>query len=318
MLTGKQLEDIARARVLVVGDAMLDRYWHGDVDRISPEAPVPVVVVRSQAERRGGAASVARSARALRPAARCSASAAMTARPTASNGCWRPTASVAPSEATSCSNTTVRTASDFPAPATHPDRFRVPGQQGCPCASAGRIPETNRCRKRRDRLRLRQGAGSVTCKMVGAARKAGNGRWWSIPRARLQSYHGATLIRPTAREFERWRAAWTMPISRKRARQLVNKQELGGLLITRGEEGDELRRRVWRTIHIPAQAREVYDVTGAGDTVIATIDCALAVDGDLEDALRLSNVAAGIVVSKLEFRPRPPDEIRHALAVQEV
>jgi len=110
----------------------------------------------------------------------------------------------------------------------------------------------------------------------------------------------------------RWRT------ENRKLKQLVADLSLGGLLVTRGEEGMSYLGADGRTIHIPAQAREVFDVTGAGDTVIATIGCALAVGGDLEDTLRLSNVAAGIVVGKLGAETATPDEIRHELAIQEV
>ena len=93
--------------------------------------------------------------------------------------------------------------------------------------------------------------------------------------------------------------------------------DLGGILVTRGEEGMSLIERQGRILHAPAHAREVFDVTGAGDTVIATIGCAYAVGAALEDAAQLANVAAGIVVGKLGAATASPAEILHELAHQE-
>ncbi|MEK6771896.1 MAG: D-glycero-beta-D-manno-heptose-7-phosphate kinase [Pseudomonadota bacterium] len=318
MLT-KLLEDIARARVLVVGDAMLDRYWHGDVDRISPEAPVPVVVVRSLDERPGGAANVARSARALR--ASCTL--------LSISGDDREADSLErllAADGIDCAlqrdkllNTTVKLRVisrhqqliriDFESPASKDARVRLLDEFLKRTAAAGAVIVSD----------YGKGGIGYVQEMIGAARKAKRPVVVDPKGSDYSHYHGATLITPNRKEFE-------MVVGRfmdnadleKRARQLVDKLELGGLLITRGEEGMSYVGADGRTIHIPAQAREVYDVTGAGDTVIATIGCALAVDGDLEDALRLSNVAAGIVVGKLGSATATPDEIRHALAVQEV
>jgi bifunctional ADP-heptose synthase (sugar kinase/adenylyltransferase) len=89
------------------------------------------------------------------------------------------------------------------------------------------------------------------------------------------------------------------------------------VLVTRGEEGMSLVKRDGGAVHIPARAREVFDVTGAGDTVIAAIGCAWAVGGGIEDALNLANIAAGIVVGKLGAATATPAEIMHELSVQE-
>ena len=113
-------------------------------------------------------------------------------------------------------------------------------------------------------------------------------------------YRGATLITPNRREFEqvagRFRDNAELEI---KARAMAEALELGAVLVTRGEEGMSLIERRGKTLHIPARAREVFDVTGAGDTVIATLGCAYAVGAALQDAIELANIAAGIVVGKL-------------------
>ncbi len=104
----------------------------------------------------------------------------------------------------------------------------------------------------------------------------------------------------------------------RKASAMVAELKLDGVLVTRGEDGMSLIGSAGQVLHMPARAREVYDVTGAGDTVIAAIGCAYAAGGVLEDALHLANIAAGIVVGKLGAATATPDEILHELAMEEV
>jgi D-beta-D-heptose 7-phosphate kinase/D-beta-D-heptose 1-phosphate adenosyltransferase len=99
--------------------------------------------------------------------------------------------------------------------------------------------------------------------------------------------------------------------------KLVQDLDLGGVLVTRGEDGMSLVQRDGKVLHIKARAREVFDVTGAGDTVIAAIGCAWAVGSGLEDAVHLANVAAGIVVGKLGAATASPAEILNELSKEE-
>jgi rfaE bifunctional protein kinase chain/domain len=318
MLT-KLLDDIARANVLVVGDAMLDRYWHGDVDRISPEAPVPVVAVRHLDERPGGAANVARSARALR--AKCTLlsisgddrDADSLQRLLAADGidCLL--------QRDKLLNTTVKLRVisrhqqliriDFESPASKDTRVRLLDEYLKRLSGAGAVIVSDYGKG---------GLGHVQ-EMITAARQAGLPVVVDPKGSDYSHYRGATLITPNRKEFEMVAGRFIDNADLdKRARKLVADLALGGILVTRGEEGMSYLGADGRTIHIPAQAREVFDVTGAGDTVIATIGCALAVGGTLEDTLRLSNVAAGIVVGKLGSATATPEEIRHELAIQEV
>jgi len=127
-------------------------------------------------------------------------------------------------------------------------------------------------------------------------------------------YRGATMITPNLGEFE----AVVGPCTDERdliakGRALMRDQQLGALLITRGEHGMTLLREGCAELHLPAQAREVYDVTGAGDTVIATLAAALAAGESMEDATALANHAAGIVVGKLGAATVSVPELRRAL-----
>jgi rfaE bifunctional protein kinase chain/domain len=131
-------------------------------------------------------------------------------------------------------------------------------------------------------------------------------------------YRGASLITPNRKEFEqvagRFRDSTDLE---RRAVKLVQELDLGGILVTRGEDGMSLVQRDGQALHIKARAREVFDVTGAGDTVIAAIGCAWAVGSGLEDAVHLANVAAGIVVGKLGAATASPAEILQELSTQE-
>ncbi|MEK7697846.1 MAG: PfkB family carbohydrate kinase, partial [Pseudomonadota bacterium] len=128
-------------------------------------------------------------------------------------------------------------------------------------------------------------------------------------------YRGATLITPNRREFEQVAGRFRDNAELEtKARAMAETLGLGAVLVTRGEEGMSLIERRGKTLHIPARAREVFDVTGAGDTVIATLGCAYAVGAALQDAIELANVAAGIVVGKLGAAVAAPAEILHELA----
>jgi rfaE bifunctional protein kinase chain/domain len=123
-------------------------------------------------------------------------------------------------------------------------------------------------------------------------------------------YRGATLITPNRKEFElvagRFRDNAELE---QKALKMASALDLEGVLVTRGEEGMSLIRRAAAPLHIPARAREVYDVTGAGDTVVAAIACAYAAGGEMEDAINLANIAARIVVGKLGAATATPQEI---------
>ena len=131
-------------------------------------------------------------------------------------------------------------------------------------------------------------------------------------------YRRATLLTPNRKEFEQVAGKFrdNAELERKAA-AMVAALDLDALLVTRSEEGMSLVHKNGQILHMPARAREVFDVTGAGDSVIATIGCAVAAGGLLEDALQLANIAAGIVVGKLGAATASPQEILHELHLQE-
>ena len=309
-----QIPHFEQARVLIVGDVMLDRYWYGPAARISPEAPVPVVKVEEVEERPGGAANVAVNIATLGGQVRVlGVAGADEAASTLETKLRRLGAACElirlPGQATI---TKLRVLSrnqqllrldfedGFPSfePATLLDRF------------AARLPET-------DVVVLsdyQKGALRGVEDYIRAARAAGRPVLVDPKGLDFRRYHGATLLTPNLAEFE----AVAGPC--RDEAELVGKGEavrrdleLEALLITRGEQGMTLLRAGIEPLHLAARAREVYDVIGAGDTVIASLVAGLAAGLELPAATVLANLAAGIVVGKLGAASVTVSELRRAL-----
>jgi rfaE bifunctional protein kinase chain/domain len=315
----KLLDRLNQANVLIVGDAMLDRYWYGDVERISPEAPVPVVAVRSADERPGGAANVARNARAL--GARCTLL-SVTGDDRDADNLER----LITQDGIACYlqrdrlvNTTVK----LRVISRHQQVVRIDFES--PASKDARVALLDDYLKRLNGFSCviisdygKGGLGYIQ-EMIQAAREHGLPVVVDPKGHDYSPYRGATLITPNRKEFElvAGRFLDNDDLGRK-AQTMIAALGLEGLLVTRGEEGMSYFGRDGVALHNPAQAREVFDVTGAGDTVVAAIGCGLGIGGAIEDTVQLSNVAAGIVVGKLGAATASPQEIRHELAVQEV
>ena len=307
------LADLSSVRLLIVGDVMLDRYWFGDVSRISPEAPVPVVKVERCEERPGGAANVARNAAALGAKVALLSlvgkdeAGESLARLVAEGGI---DASLHVDEGVS---TTVK--------------LRVIGRQ----QQLLRIDFENRPSHEVLRAKLKEfaerlpecdavvfsdyGKGGLTHigEMIQLARAAGKVVLVDPKGDDYSAYRGATIITPNRSEMRevvgRWRDEADLE---RRATELRERLELGALLVTRSEEGMSLFLPD-RTIHEKAVAREVFDVSGAGDTVIATLAVMAAHGADWADAIHVANVAAGVVVGKLGTAVVTREELATAL-----
>ncbi len=302
-------ESLAKARVLVVGDVMLDRYWFGDVSRISPEAPVPVVRIGRTEERLGGAANVARNIAAL------GAEASLLS-------------VVGEDEAATRILDMLRTEGidaqlhRDPALATT-IKLRVIGrQQQLLRIDFETEPAHEVLMSKLADFETRLGNVDLVImsdygkgglkhieRMIALTRAAGKPVLVDPKGDDYSRYHGATLITPNRSEFRevagRWRNEEDLT---SRAQKLRADLSLEALLVTRSEEGMTLFRQGDR-LHIPAVAREVFDVSGAGDTVIATLGAMLAAGADYAEALRLANKAAGIVVGKLGTAVVSSDEL---------
>jgi len=299
----------ASARVLVVGDVMLDRYWFGDVERISPEAPVPVVKIARTEERPGGAANVARNAAALGAQATLLSVV----------GDDEPGAALAKLLARERVKTSLLRDPSLPTTV----KLRVIGRQQqllridfetAPSHEvlSAKLTDYERLLRDTDLVVLSDyGKGGLAhiATMIELARAAGK-RVLVDPKGEdFSRYRGATLLTPNRGEFRevvgRWKDEAELAV---KADLLRRELDLEALLVTRSEEGMSLFTADG-ALTIPAQAREVYDVSGAGDTVIATLGVVLAAGGSLPAAVRIANEAAGVVVAKLGTAVVQPHEL---------
>jgi rfaE bifunctional protein kinase chain/domain len=287
------------ARVLVVGDVMLDRYWFGEVSRISPEAPVPVIKIERTEERPGGAANVARNAAAL--GARVDLL-SVVGRDEAGEAIERLVAGEGV-RAVLHRDGTIATTIKLRAIARHQQLLRIDFEnQPSHELLLDALEDFKALLPGTDVVVLSDyGKGGLThiARMIGLARAAGKPVLVDPKGDDYSRYRGATLITPNRSEFRevagRWGSEQEMA---EKAERLRAELEVGALLVTRSEEGMTLYRE-GAVLHQPAQAREVFDVSGAGDTVIATLAVMLAAGADLPEAMRVANLAAGIVVGKL-------------------
>lgn len=305
--------------VLVVGDLILDQFVWGRVERISPEAPVPVVEVQRETFHLGGAANVAANLRVMeaRPLLLGAIGEDLHGeqffRELDRHGIPREGVVVDPERIT-----TLKT------------RIIAQNQQVCRADRETRKPLgpdierqiLDRTRTALDATRATvlsdysKGvlAGPLTSEIISAHRRAG--RFVAVdPKVeRFAAYRHAGVITPNKKEAEQ--AAGTRIVDEesllKTGKKLLEETASDFLLITRGEEGMTLFDRR-RHLHIPTVAREVFDVTGAGDTVIATLALAVAAGATVPEAALLANHAAGIVVAKLGTAAATRDEIRQSL-----
>lgn len=291
--------DLARARVLVVGDVMLDRYWFGDVSRISPEAPVPVARIGRMEERAGGAANVARNIASL-------------------GGKASILSVVGDDEAASALERLmledgITTLLKRDAAISTTIKLRVVARQqqlirldfeDAPSREilADKLEQYQAVLAEHDVVILSDyGKGGLThvTRMIELARAAGKPVLIDPKGDDYAKYAGATLLTPNRSEFKEVAGSWQNEEQLiAKAQALRTELQLDALLVTRSEEGMTLFRAEG-ALHQPTFAREVYDVSGAGDTVIGTMGLALAAGLTLPLAMSLANAAAGIVVGKL-------------------
>ena len=292
-------EQFAKTKLLVVGDVMLDRYWFGDSDRISPEAPVPVVQVSKVDERLGGAANVARNV------------AALGANTTILGVVGEDEAGNRIGELLRQSGVNSQLEVDPNVPTTVKLRVIARQQQlirldfeETPSQTAleQKLARFEKALVSADVLVLSdygKGALSQVATMIEYAR-AKNKVILVDPKGEdYEKYRGATLITPNRSELRQVVGRWANEDDlTQRAQDLRRSLGIEALLLTRSEEGMSMFTD-YGVSHVRAQAREVFDVSGAGDTVIATLAVALAAQWPLDRAMALANRAGGIVVGKL-------------------
>ncbi|KAG0165642.1 hypothetical protein DFQ28_006215 [Apophysomyces sp. BC1034] len=300
---------LARSRVLIVGDVMLDRYWFGDVTRISPEAPVPVVYVQRTEDRLGGAANVARNVSAL------GAQAALLC----VVGHDEPGERII--ELLGGSGVSAHLERDPALPTTIKLRILSRQQQllridfeklpAHEVLLAGLVKFETLLPAHDVVLLSDYAKGGLThvTRMIETAQAAGKPVLVDPKGDDWERYRGATLITPNRAELAEVVGRWKSEADlRARVDQLRASLRFSALLLTRSEEGMTLFTDAG-VLHESALAREVYDVSGAGDTVIATLATMLGAGVPLAEAVRHANRAAGIVVGKLGTATVGHDEL---------
>jgi rfaE bifunctional protein kinase chain/domain len=301
--------DLSQAHVLVVGDVMLDRYWFGEVSRISPEAPVPVARITRTEERPGGAANVARNVAALGGRADLLAVVGNDEPGEALARLLKADGVQAQLTRDPTVNTTVK--------------LRVIGrQQQLLRIDFENVPAPEALDAKRAEFDARLSAAKVVIfsdygkgglahvdQMILQARAAGKIVLVDPKGDDFERYRGATVLTPNLGEFRQVAGRWSSEAElAQKAEKLRQSLGIDALLVTRSEEGMTLFSSTG-ALHVPAVAKEVYDVSGAGDTVIATLGVMLAAGLDLAEAVRWANEAAGIVVGKLGTAVVHPDEL---------
>lgn len=312
----EEVKKLSDARVLVVGDVMLDSYWHGPASRISPEAPVPVVKIDMQEARVGGAGNVALNAAVLGAKTHLLG---LAGKDTAADQIESLLAAskvriLLQRVANSSTITKLRVLS------RNQQLIRLDFEDHFPEWDPDALQrEFDKCLAEVDVVILSdyaKGALRRSRDLIVAARSAGKTVIVDPKGDNFERYRGASLITPNLSEFEAVVGHCDSEAEiERRGIALRDELELGAVLVTRSEKGMTLLERGQPPLHLPTRTQDVYDVTGAGDTVVATLGAALGGGMTLKEAVILSNVAAGIVVAKLGTATVTPDELERALHV---
>ena len=310
MSAGYALPDTSSARILVVGDVMLDRYWFGEVSRISPEAPVPVVHMSRAEDRAGGAANVARNVAAL--GAQVSLL-SVVGEDEAANALEQLLAdsSIA---AHLFRDPALQTTLKLRVVGRSQQLLRIDFEQRPQADTLAAKLETFAALVAEHDLVLLsdydKGALDHVDEMISRARDAGKTVIVDPKGDEFARYSGANIMTPNRGELQgivgRWRSEEELAVKVERLRGELS---LDALLLTRSEEGMSLFDTNGVT-HEPTRAREVFDVSGAGDTVIAAFATMLASGTDRVAAMHWANLAAGVVVGKLGTAVASLDELR--------
>lgn len=311
------LPDFEQQRIVVVGDLMIDRYWYGDVSRISPEAPVPVVKVQDCELRPGGAANVALNIAAL----------GATVDLFGFVGCDDEALQL--QQLLEAKNVTCHfhkvadqpTVTKLRLMGRNQQLIRMDFEEGFQRIDATPLLEKYKhVLKDADSVILSDYAkGTLTAsqQFIELANAAAKPIFVDPKNASVAPYRKATLITPNRKEFENIVGVCDSQQQMiERATRIIAEEELQGLLITLGKDGMLLVEHDKEPLLLPTRARKVFDVTGAGDTVIAVLAATYAVTHNMQEAAYIANSAAGVVVSKLGAETASLAEIRRALKKQ--
>jgi len=309
-----QIPNFSQARVLVVGDLMLDRYWHGSTSRISPEAPVPVVHVDLDEQRAGGAGNVALNI------------AALGAKVSLLGFTGEDQAAVALEAVLKRAGVLClfQPLPNFPTitklrvMSRHQQLIRLDFEDGFQQVDSDHLLHLFHAELTQSQIVVLSDYGKGTLNSVRHFIQFAKDMHKPVlvdPKGGdFSIYRQATLITPNLNEFEA--VVGRCEDERQlveRGMNLLVELELQALLVTRGEHGMSLLSKEQPPLHLPAHAREVFDVTGAGDTVISVLAACLAAKKTLPEATQLANIGAGIVVGKMGTATVNTDELHNAL-----
>lgn len=321
----RHVEPMARVKLLCVGDVMLDHFIYGSVDRISPEAPIPVLRVTREARMLGGAGNVVRNASALGARVALVSAVGDDSAGADIRGLLAADAHVAAHLVSSSGRmTTVKTRY-----VAHAQQLlRADRESALPLGAEearGAISAIDREMKDAQAVVISDYAkgvvsGAIATHAIAAARARNIPVIVDTKAVDLAAFRGASLLTPNARELA---AAARMPAGNDAevaaaSRKLVETLDLGGMIVTRSEQGMTVLERGGEAVKLAAEAREVFDVSGAGDTVLAALALALGAGAGVLEAATIANAAAGIVVAKTGTAVVHPDELVRALRSSEI
>jgi D-beta-D-heptose 7-phosphate kinase/D-beta-D-heptose 1-phosphate adenosyltransferase len=319
------VERLTEASVLCVGDAMLDRFIYGDAERISPEAPIPVLRIERETAMLGGAGNVVRNLTAL--------------------GARSAFVSVIGNDPAGSEINALMAENQIAEPHMIPDpdrrtsiktRFVASGQQLLRADRESTAPLSAELREKLaatvEQLLDHVGvlvlsdygkgvlAGDFPQRLIAAAQAQGRMSLVDPKGTDYSRYRGASVLTPNRKELAE---ATRMPVGNSEeivaaAQKLIKECEVEHVLVTRSQDGITLVSRDGTIDHLPAEAREVYDVSGAGDTVMAALAAALSIGASLVEAARIANAAAGIAVGKVGTAAVYADELVSALHHQDL
>lgn len=312
-----QVPNFSNSHILVIGDVMLDRYWSGSTSRISPEAPVPVVHVQQSEERPGGAGNVALNI------------ASLGSRTTIFGSCGDDEAADSLESKLTAAGINcylqrvagVPTIMKLRVLSLHQQLIRLDFEDTFPTLNTELFVSDYRKHLANTQVVVLSdyAKGALHCapELIRVANEANIPVFVDPKGQDFSIYRGASLLTPNRKEFEAvvGYCADEEELVRKGV-QLLRAYDIGALLVTRGEHGMTLIRENEPELHLPAHAREVYDVTGAGDTVIGVLAASYAAGLDLAQAAVVANVAAGIVVGKLGAASVSVPELRRAMQAE--
>jgi D-beta-D-heptose 7-phosphate kinase/D-beta-D-heptose 1-phosphate adenosyltransferase len=308
------IPNFTTANVTIIGDVMLDRYWYGTTSRISPEAPVPVVHVRNVDEKPGGAGNVAINIAALGGRVNLMS---VTGRDENAR-LLRSSLELMGVDCSFQQDERSPTVTKLRIISHHQQLIRLDFEEGFHALDTSYLTACLRERVSEANVIVLSDYGkgvlSPAQPFIEVAREHDKVVLVDPKQHDFGHYRGATFITPNMAEFEAAAGpCWNDEQIVAKGMKLIELYELSGLLITRGEQGMTLLQVDNAPLHLPTHAREVFDVTGAGDTVISVLAAALAAGERLSKAMRLANLAAGIVVGKLGTASVTPTELQAAL-----